>query len=74
VSSGASVSFMPSLMLGSKRHKVSAEKRKPHDAKYNTLLHRRLRKYASYILKDTNAKNLSIVISIPALYLGDPQF
>jgi hypothetical protein len=49
VSSAASVSSLASLMLGTKRNKVAAEKKKPDDAKYNTLLHKRLRKYESYI-------------------------
>jgi hypothetical protein len=48
VSSAASVSSMASLTSGIKRNKMLARKKRPDDTKYNTLLHKRLRKYESY--------------------------
>ncbi|XP_069689860.1 biogenesis of lysosome-related organelles complex 1 subunit 3 isoform X2 [Periplaneta americana] len=43
ISSAASVSSLTSLTSGIKRNKLTGKTKKPDDAKYNTLLHKRLR-------------------------------
>jgi hypothetical protein len=45
VSSAASVSSLVSLTSGNRRNKILAKSKKSDDAMYNTLLHRKLRKY-----------------------------
>jgi len=45
VSSAASVSSLVSLTSGNRRNKILAKTKKSDDATYNTLLHKKLRKY-----------------------------
>jgi len=45
VSSAASVSSLVSLTSGDRRNKILAKTKKSDDATYNTLLHKKLRKY-----------------------------
>ena len=45
VSSAASVSSLVSLTSGNRRNKIHAKTKKSDDATYNTLLHKKLRKY-----------------------------
>jgi hypothetical protein len=45
MSSSARVSSLVSLTSGNRRNKIPAKTKKPDDATYNTLLHKKLRKY-----------------------------